>query len=69
MDDTKIRYKAITTHLLMSDNGKILIEKREDGPHFLVLFHHAYLKEPKVRLFQQESDADDFVNYLTENEL
>jgi hypothetical protein len=62
------RFKAITPNLVTTKNFEVLIEKVIDGPNAIVLFHHPSLEEPRARLFATERDADDFIEYLTEND-
>lgn len=64
----KVVYKAVTPNLLVSIDGKILIEKNQDGPHYIVGYHHWMLKEAKYRLFKTEAEASDFISYLTSDE-
>ena len=59
-----IKYKSITPNLLMSIDGKIMLDKQADGRHFIVSFYHEKLSEPRHRLFGNEKDADDFIKYL-----
>lgn len=61
-----MKLKSITPAVLVSDDLKLVVEKVQDGKHWLVISHLWLCSEPKTRLFGTEQDADDFIEYLRE---
>lgn len=60
-----MRWKAVTPNFTVSEDWRISIEKIEDGKHYFVKVTIA--DKLKERLFGTESEADDFISYLTNN--
>ena len=62
-----MKWKAVTPNYLVAEDWNISIEKVADGEHFIVVIRNGSVT--KERLFGQESEADSFISYLTDNNL
>lgn len=63
-----MRWKAVTPCYTVSEDWRISIEKvTEDDKIYLVIISIG--DKVKERLFKSEQEADDFIDYLTNNML
>jgi len=63
-----MKWKAVTPNYTVSEDWRISIEKvTEDDKIYLVIISIG--DKVKERLFGQESEADNFISYLTDNNL